>query len=283
MKPLLIPVIPAEHVATIIQKMAGSCNAYVFGYRTATFSKKCFMWNPYNLQKESHHFDVVVFSKKDFPKGGGGVNIANAIAERSGKRITTSVLLHSVTDLGTKQPSQQWFFEQVLRSGQQLCLDPLNTPYLSFDCPAVKDVIGDKAYWLKCVAVAKFHIETAAESKHLEVTLCKITLLHTAVVQIALGLIRVYLGYTPKETNMRSLLLLCGNFTELPVKLFSQSARRFNMLCAPPSMLQHWKRLDASERDFSWLLEACWVFLDESTVLVEGGENGQWSGSVCDI
>lgn len=278
MKLLSLPVATTKHITTLIQRMAAPCSIYIFGYRTITFSNKCFLSNTSIAMQENHHFDVVVFSKRDFSKGGGGVNIANAIAESSGKRITASVLLHSVTNLGTKQPSQQWFFEQVLQNGQRLCLDALAPPYLSFASPAVRDDEGDRAYWLKCVAVAQFNLQAAADSGHVVVTLCKVALLHTAVVQIALGLIRVRLGYTPNETALRALLLLCGHFTDLPAKFFyhetPQSIRCFKMLCAPPSMLQHWVRLDASERDFLWLLDACRGFLKEAGGLVDGG-NGR--------
>jgi len=103
------------------------------------------------------------------------------------------------------------------------------------------------------------------ESPQLDVELCKIALLHTACVQIALGLIRVFLGYTPNEYNLNHLLTLCGHFTDFPVQLFNQQAQhRYKMLCAPPSMLNHWLELHATESDFLWLLDACEQLLKQS-------------------
>ncbi|MEO5777271.1 MAG: hypothetical protein ABIQ27_10210 [Flavobacterium sp.] len=79
-----------------------------------------------------------------------------------------------------------------------------------------RDVEADRTYWLKCVAVAQFNLQAATESEQLEVTLCKIALLNTAATQLAMGLLRVFLGYTPNEFGLKYLLQLCGHFTALP-------------------------------------------------------------------
>ena len=181
------------------------------------------------------------------------------------------MLLHKGTDLATKQPGQQRFFYNVLRYGQRLCIDTNAPPYMLNTMP-VRDIEADRTYWLKCVAVAQFTMKAAVESEQVAVTLCKIALLNTAATQIALGLVRVFLGYAPNEFGLKYLLLLCGHFTALPSQLFYQQTpeaiRRYKMLCAPPSMLNHWTRLNAAEQDFLWLLDACTVFLKLATELV---------------
>lgn len=179
--------------------------------------------------------------------------------------------LHKVTDLATQQVSQQWFFDAVLRFGQRLSLDTTAVPYLLQHRPT-RDLEGDTTYWLKCVAVAQLNLQAAAESEQVEVELCKIALLHTACVQIALGLLRVFLGYTPNEFGLKHLLHLCGSFTALPAQLFYQqtpeAVKRYKMLCAPPTMLHHWTRLSAPEQDFMWLQDACEVFLKQANEIV---------------
>lgn len=222
-----------------------------------------------NTGTTRHHFDLLVFSSKAFPNVAS--NIANALAEQTNKTITVSVLLHKVTDLATKQASQQWFFDEVLRFGQRLSLDTTAVPYLLHHRPT-KDMEADSTYWLKCVAVAQFNLQAAAESDQVEIDLCKIALLHTACVQIALGLVRVFLGYTPNEFGLKYLLQLCGSFTAQPAQLFYQqtpeAVKRYKMLCAPPAMLHHWTRLSASEQDFLWLQDACGVFLKQANDIV---------------
>ena len=269
MEPIKLPQPETQIIVNHIVKAFSPCTIFAFGCRSNTNSASSLLSSQPNIVTGSHHFDLLVFSNKAFQNGGS--NIANTIAESSNKIITASVLLHKVTDLATKQASQQWFFDNVLRNGQRLCLDTNASPYLLNSMPT-RDLESDTAYWLKCVAVAQFHLQAAADSEHMDITLCKIALLNTAATQLALGLLRVFLGYTPNEFGLKYLLQLCGNFTDLPSQLFHQQTpeaiRRYKMLCAPTSMLNHWTRLNAAEQDFLWLLDVCTAFLHLATELV---------------
>lgn len=269
MEPIKLPQPETQFVVDHIVKAFSPCTIFTFGCRNNTNSVSSLLSTQLNIVTGSHHFDLLVFSNKAFQNGGS--TIANTIAESSNKTITASVLLHKVTDLATKQASQQWFFDNVLHYGQRLCLDTTAPPYLLNNMPT-RDIATDTAYWLKCVAVAQFHLQAAADSEHLDITLCKIALLNTAATQIALGLLRVFLGYTPNEFGLKYLLQLCGHFTVLPSQLFYQQApeaiRRYKMLSAPTAMLNHWTRLNAAEQDFVWLLDSCRTFLGLATELV---------------
>ena len=269
MERINLPPTETERVKIIIEKTLAPCTIFTLGYRNITNAVSSMLLIQTDTGKITHHFDLLVFSNKAIQNGAS--SIANTIAEQSGKTITATVLLHKFTDLGTKQPSQQYFFNTVLQYGQRLCLDTSAVPYLLNNMP-VRDIESDRTYWLKCVAVAQFNLQAATDSEHLEVELCKIALLNVAATQIALGLIRVFLGYTPNEFGLKYLLQLCGHFTDLPSQLFHQQTpeaiRRYKMLCAPTSMLNHWTRLNTAEQDFVWLLDACTAFLKQATELV---------------
>jgi hypothetical protein len=269
MEHITLPPPETQIVVDLLVKRLAPCTIYAFGYRNNTSMLSNLLSTQVNTGATRHHFDFLVFSSKAFPNGAS--NISNTLAEQTNKTITVTVLLHKVTDLATQQASQQWFFDAVLRYGQRLCLDATAPPYLLNHRPR-RDIEGDRVYWLKCVGVAQFNLQAAVESEHLEVELCKIALLHSACVQIALGLLRVFLGYTPNEFGLKHLLHLCGSFTALPAQLFYQqtpeAVKRYKMLCAPPAMLHHWTRLSASEQDFIWLQDACQVFLKQSNEIV---------------
>lgn len=200
-------------------------------------------------------------------------NIANTIFEQSNKEQKIIVLLHKLSDLYTKQVHMQRFFDHVLKHGKRICFDKTAYPFLAVNTAPERDMEADKKFWLKCLAVAQFNIQAAKDSEHLEVELYKIALLHTACVQIALGLIRVCMEYTPNEFGLNYLLNICGYFTDMPTNIFNQQTpeneRRYKMLCAPPSLLNHWTKLHAKESDFSWLLDACEQFLDQANKLVD--------------
>lgn len=269
MERITLPVPETQLVVAVVVQAVAPCTVFVFGYRNATMVGGSFLLPEAAPKTAQHHFDLLIFSRGYYANGAS--NLAATIADKSGKEITARVLLHKVTDLGTKQASQQWFFDQVLRHGQRLHLDTTAPPYLLHAMPA-RDVVADTAYWHKCVAVAQFNLQAAADSAHHDVTLCKIALLHTVATQVALGLLRVFMGYTPNAFGLKYLLELCGHFTALPSQLFCPSSpeacKRYKMLCAPPTMLLHWSRLDASESDFDWLLGACQEFLQLATELV---------------
>ena len=257
MQQINFPPEQAKKIVDVIKHHMSPCTVLVWGYCT--------------INSGTHHFDLLVFSNK--VAGVSGANIANTIKEQSGGSITASVLVHKLTDLATKQPGQQRFFDNILRNGQRLCLDKNNPPYLLADIIPSRDEEAEKAYWLKCVAVAQFNIQAATESPHLDVELCKIALLNTACVQIALGLIRINLGYTPNEFSLNHLLNLCGNFTNLPTNLFHQQTptaiHRYKMLCTPPSLLNHRIKLNTKESDFLYLLDVTQQFLELSKKMID--------------
>jgi hypothetical protein len=241
MQTIILPKAESDVVLNIILNIIGKCNIYVFGSR-------------------EYHFYILIFSDTSISAS----HLMNEVAERTNRTITATVLLHKPTHLKTKQLSQEYFFDQVLRNGQRLYLDKANIPYVLSHNPE-RDLETDARFWNKCIAVAQFNIHAAKDSLQVDVELCKIALLNTACVQIAVGLIRVFLGYSPNEFGLKYLLQLCGHFTVMPSQLFHQQTpeaiRRYKMLCAPTAMLNHWTRLNAADEDFLWLLDACRVFL----------------------
>ena len=268
MEPITLPQAEIQIVVDHIVKAFSPCTVFVFGYRNNTNSASTLLCIPAQNVTMSHHFDLLVFSNKAFQNGGS--SIASTLAENFNRTITTSVLLHKVTDLATKQASQQWFFDTMLRKGQRLAFDKANVPYILNHKPE-RDLESDSRFWQKCVAVAQFNIQGAKDSPQVDVGLCKIALLNSACVQIALGLIRVFLGYTPNEFGLKFLLQLCQHFTDLPEKMFAQNTengiRLYKMLCAPANMLFHWTRIYATEEDFTVLLDGSLRFLDGAEVL----------------
>lgn len=253
MEPINFPKPSTDKLLSVLLKHYSQCSIYVFGYRG----------------NETGHFYILLLTAETIPYTGS--DFANWIFEQSGKTISATVLVHTLNDLATKQPGQQLFFDTVLRYGKRLHIDKAHPPYL-LNLPNESEVKNAETYWLKCVAVAQFNIGCAKESTQVDVELCKVALLHTACLQIALGLIRVFMGYAPNEFGLRHLLQLCGHFTDMPLQLFDdglpENKRRYKMLCAPPSMLNHWLELHADEANFLWLLHACEQFVTLSEALV---------------
>lgn len=254
----------------LIKRNFAPCTVYCFGFRNKTAASGNRILYKNSSKITGIHFDLLIFSNKVHPNGAS--DIANRIAEQSGKKITATILLHKLTQLATKQTSQQWFFDKIIRSARRLIIDATAPPYLPGNDFPKRDVAADRTYWAKCLTVANFNILTGAENKQSGIELCKIAMLHTAAQQIALGLIRVFLGNFPNEFGLGYLLQLCEHFTALPSEIFpqrtEQDIKRFKRLCAPTSCLQHWTRVNADEQDVQYLQERCQQFLIEADKLV---------------
>ncbi len=268
MKQLKLPQQPVLQILENCVSRFEPCTVYIFGHRNTTIiMEQISKTNDWAV----HHFDLLVITSRPLPIS--GTAMANSIHELSGKTITATVLLHKPTELATKNPNQLHFFDGVLRYGYRLCLDKDAVPYIGHNSLLQQDRVEDKAFWLKCEAVALFSIQAAKEGPQQEVELCKIALLNTACVQIALGLIRVLMGYTPNEFGLKYLLQLCQHALSNPLpSAFNPQTMadkfRFNRLCAPPSMLNHWTKLNAPEEEFQCLLTATQQFLELSKELV---------------
>ena len=247
MQPITLSKTESQVVTDILLKAVDACSIYVFGCR-------------------EYHLDILLISNTTVT----GSHLMNEIRERTNGTISATVILHKPRHFKSKLASQQYFFDQVLRNGQRLCLDKANVPYILNHNPQ-RDLESDAFYWRKCVAVAQFNIQCAKDNPQFGLELCKIALLNQSCVQLTLGLIRVFMGYTPNEFGLKFLLQLCGHFTCLPQRLFTTStendSRLFKMLCTPAGMLLHWSKLDANEADFEYLLERTQLFLDRAREL----------------
>jgi hypothetical protein len=122
--------------------------------------------------------------------------------------------------------------------------------------------------------VALFNIQAAKENPQQGVELCKIALLNTACTQIALGLIRALMHYTPNEFSLKYLLQLSEYACHSRLvfnnerNLLSLNPNLFKKLCTPPSMLNHWSKLNTPEEDFQCILTATQDFLNQATNII---------------
>lgn len=257
-----------EVLLPVINHFFSPCSAYVVtSYPAASSDNKL---AGTETQKSLTCFIVVVFSETAPPDAARMAS--DAIPQQTNYTVSATFLLHRTRDLRTKNTCLQSFFYNVLRDGQRLCINTAYVPYLPFHNIPLRNPDEVSAYWYKCEAVASLYLEAAATGR-LDIELVKIALLHTAVEQICLGLIRILSGYTPNTHGLRFLLDLCGHFTPLPGECFPQhgeaNLRRFKRLCAPPSMLRHWVHLEAPEADFLILYENTREFLKQATGLAK--------------
>ncbi|RZJ69866.1 hypothetical protein [Flavobacterium sp.] len=253
-------------VSETLEQILGTNQAYVFGYKDERHYFSVFPTA--DLRKTNKpHLDILVFSAKTFE----GLNntLSDLIAQRSRQEFSATILLHQTKHLKERSTDMHWFFDRVLHFGIPLGDYELKTgdPI----CDPERDLVAAEAFWHKCEAVASLYLESALESQRLDIELAKVALLTQAVEYLLLGLVRIFLGYTPIQHNLKFLFSLCGHFTALHEVVFEQETaigkRNFRQLCVPATMLRQWDKLELPEAEFESLSDACQTFCDEATKL----------------
>lgn len=212
---------------------------------------------------------LLIFSDND--ASGLAETISQSVKAASGTSESVAVLLHKPKSLKTTSKDQQWFFDQVIRFGYRMTLDSKNPPYLNTPGFPERDLAAAQNYWNKCDAVANQYLDSAMASQRLDVELVKTALLTTAAEYATLGLIRLFMGYTPNRHSLKFLFAVSETFTDLHLKIFESDTERgqrcLKRLFAPPNMLRHWDELKIDESDYDFLESACENYLAEATKL----------------
>ncbi len=154
METTILPLEEIQLTLDSINKRLNPCTVFVFGYRNNSSITSNILQSQLERNTAIHHFDILIISDKAYP--GGSTDIANLIAERSGKIISVSLLIHKPTDLASNQLNQQLFFDKVFRKGQRLYIDKSAPPFIKSNGILYRDINIDRDYWLKCSAVADF-------------------------------------------------------------------------------------------------------------------------------
>lgn len=230
------------------------CSVYQFGYRTSQAWAEQTSKSSINATKTRYYFVIITPSKPDVSM------LTKKFAENSGG--TATILVHKPTQLRT--PCNRAFFKNIVSTGKLVYDNSVKLPMVS--TPPEFSLSLAKSHWYKCEALADFYLDSATQSLCEEVEMIKVSQLHYAIQYACLGLIRLYLNYTPIRHDLKTLLELCGSFTELPFEALS-NPRTNRVLCAPPVMLRVWDRLELNPRAYSQVQQACTEFIETARKL----------------
>lgn len=251
-----------EAIQSVLKKILGANTAY--GY---VCQSNFNVFGQHSINGQMRHLGLLVFS--DAGTAALPERISREICALFDDKMTVVVLLHKMKSLKIKSQDQRWFFDQIIRFGYRITLDAKNPPYLNETGFPKRDPASARKYWEKCDAVANHYLESATASGRLDVELVKVAMLTTSMEFTALGLIRIFIGYTPNRQGLKFLFAICNVFTDLTQTVFEPDSERgqrcLKTLLAPPTMLRHWDELGWSESDYVFLESACAKFLAEAT------------------
>jgi hypothetical protein len=263
--PLTLPkdAFPTIAIDLLVQRLKPAA-VYAFGYAC---TKQRRMGPFVTKESKKQHFDLLVFCAD--PPVNASADVGQLLFEQSGGEMTVALLIHNSRELKQRPGNQQYFFYNVLQTATRLFIDKSRVPYMLFDELPVRHIAAARAYWENSEAIAALLIEAAETTQRLDVEKVRIALLHQAVQHLALGLIRVGLGYKPNHFHLGFLFDLCEHCCSLTQQLFPRQSeedlRLFRLLATHPASLRHSSSLTAEEGDFVLLLSRAKRFLAETS------------------
>ena len=139
-------------------------------------------------------------------------DLAGKIRSKSKGRYTVTLLVHNITELGTEQADQKYFFAKVISSGQQLYLNPEHLTLLNSVTPQQRNLKPAIEYLHYRNTIANILLEHVADGYDSSYTHLTGILLHHVVEQAGLAMIRLFLGYSPNYFSIGYLLEICEHF-----------------------------------------------------------------------
>jgi len=212
-----------QQVAAIIHGFIQMEGIYCFGHKTIAQDNSSVLFQDSDVHDEQHHFYLLVFVKKQI--AGIAPELVRGIKEGTGGQVTVTLLLHKVAALRQAVGNQTHFFSQVMNNGQQVYL---RSELLQIGSGAVQRLRMESrlAYMKQRQEVADYFLQ---HSERPAANAVIAFMLHQAVVQLCLGMIRVFLGYRPNHYSLVFLFELCEHFSPLTAEIFprrSEEERR---------------------------------------------------------
>ena len=253
---------PLQLITSIVTETVDALALYCIGERTVARD----VWHPVldgTPAALSHtHYYLLLFVGHFVADAPG--NIADRVGTRTNGRCTVTVLMHGKKSLGTSNSDQQFFFYQAMERGR-LLFQAARPPYLGFSTPPARDMEPARGYVeQRKRAVASF---VAAVSENMgTVTRMKVYLLHLIVEHTCLGLLRLFLGYTPNHFSLPFLLELCTYSCPLTALYFpretDQDKQLFRLLVTSFNALRHGAVDDVNDCDYEVLRRRCLEFVE---------------------
>jgi len=197
-----------DKISSIITKAIKTEAIYCFGKNEALLPKDSLVVEDI---KGSINFYLLVFEDGLTPNTAH--DIAGKIRSKSKGRYTVTLLVHNLTELTTEQADQKYFFDKVMRSGQQVYLNAENQTILNSIIPQHRNLKPAIEYLHYRNTIANILLEHVADGYDSSYTHLTGILLHHVVEQACLAMIRLFLGYSPNYFSIGYLLEICEHFS----------------------------------------------------------------------
>jgi len=253
-----------DKISSIITKSIKTEAIYCFGKNEAL--------RPKDVEKEkgSINFYLLVFEDRLTPNTAH--DLAGKIQSKSKGRYTVTLLIHNVTELETEQADQNYFFDKVIGSGQQVYLNPESQTIFNSVMPQQRNLAPAVEYLHYRNTIANILLEHVADGYDLSYTHLTGILLHHVVEQACLAMIRLFLGYSPNYLSIGYLLEICVHFSPEIANFFptrtESDLRILKQLSRQPWTLRYSGKDIVSTDEMELLEGRCNEFVDHAHTLI---------------
>ena len=208
---------PLQLITRIVTETVATSALYCFGQRTICKSAKTSILDENTIDFESTHYYLFLIVK-DYQGDVPGI-ITCKIKEQTSGRYTCTVIMHSKKSLHKKSGDQLHFFYQIMQRGRLLFQETSTPPFLTFEEIPTRNIKSAKMYVQQRDTTKEFLMEAEALDGG-GATKIHVYLMHLAIEQTCLGLLRLFLGYMPNQFSLPFLFDLCEYFTPLTAEIF---------------------------------------------------------------
>lgn len=260
-----------ETISNIIVERISTSSIYCFGEKKNMQS----VVNPFseNSSKKSKHTHLYLMVLTDEYIINAISDISDIIKTKTDGRYTVTLVFCKAKYGHHLSQTQLYIYHQAVTKGYKIYERadmPLNIIYS--EIPKRK-VAYTRSYWKNRTIIAENFLSSMNQVDYTRYGFVQESMAHTAVEQICLGLINVFLGFYPDHFSLAYLFDICEIFTPLTSDLFpratSEDKRLFDLLKTNPSSLRWTKVKDSLLLDTEHLERRCSLFYDKACALVE--------------
>ncbi|WP_026705035.1 hypothetical protein [Flavobacterium soli] len=198
-------------------------------------------------------------------RANASADLSAIINTKTDARVKATVLVHKTASLKRAVGDQHYFFSKVILEGELLYqADGYRCPIKNKKLPQ-RDPSFAEQFMVERGAIANIFLEAHAERASCTMSTVDQVMLNLVAEHTCLGLIRVFLGYTPNYFSLNYLVNLCRFFTSLPDQFFPRNSeedeRLFRMVSTPPSSMRFKYEWEVNDTDMDFLSGRCSEFV----------------------
>ncbi|GEP52137.1 hypothetical protein FNO01nite_28090 [Flavobacterium noncentrifugens] len=247
-----------EAVCQIIRDFIPTDAVYCFGKKEVEHTEKLAIGHSKgNFQQTRLYLLVLTTSTR----ANASADLGSIISSKTDQRFVAVLLVHKTDSLKKAAGDQLCFFSSVIANGELLYgKEGFRCPLHSKDA-GVRNLSFAEIFMGERKTIGNCFLDAHFERLSRNVSTIDQVMLNLAVEHTCLGLIRVFLGYTPNYFSLGFFIDLCGFFTSLPNQFFPRASeedkRLFKMISTHPSSMRFHYEWEVNYTDMDFLSGRC--------------------------